>query len=55
MHYEIRGKTQFAFSNGPMFGIIESMTNETFDNLDTVVRDLSQDLSAALRDWRNSR
>ncbi|MFJ4044355.1 hypothetical protein ACIPV2_01270 [Microbacterium sp. NPDC089987] len=55
MHYEIRGKTQFAFSNGPMFGIIESVTGETFGRLDTVVRDVSQDMSAALREWRNSR
>lgn len=54
MHYEIRGKTAFTFSNGPMFGIVESVTTETFESLDTVVRDVSEDLSVALREWRDS-
>lgn len=54
VHYEIRGKVEIAFTNGPMFGIIESLTNETFQSLDAVVRELSANLSAALRQWRES-
>lgn len=54
MHYEIRGKAEFTFSDGPMFGIIESMSSETFESLDGVVRKVSDDLSRALREWRNS-
>jgi len=54
VHYEIRGKIQIAFSNTPMFGIVESLTAETFESLDALVRDLSSELSTALRDWREA-
>lgn len=54
VHYEIRGKTEIAFSPGQMFGIIESLTEETFNSLDVLVRDLSADLGTALREWRES-
>jgi hypothetical protein len=54
VHYEIRGKAEIAFSDGPMFGIIESLTDETFETLDALVRDFSADLRAALREWRES-
>jgi len=54
VHYEIRGKVEIAFSDCPMFGIIEALTDETFESLDTLVRDLSADLRMALREWRES-
>ncbi|WP_127819095.1 hypothetical protein [Microbacterium sp. CPCC 204701] len=54
VHYEIRGKVEIAFSDRPMFGIIESLTDETFESLDSLVRDLSADLRTALREWRES-
>lgn len=54
VHYEVRGKVEIIFAEAPMFGIVESLTSETFDSLDCLVRDLSTDLSAALRRWRES-
>lgn len=54
VHYEIQGKVEIAFSDGPVFGIIESLTEETFESLDALVRDLSAELRAALREWRES-
>lgn len=54
VHYEVRGKAEIRFAEVPMFGIIESFTSETFDSLDTLVQDLSINLSAALRRWRES-
>lgn len=54
VHYEIRGKVEIAFSDSPMFGIIESLTDETFESLDALVRDLSADLRTVLREWRES-
>lgn len=55
VHYEIRGKTYFTFTDRPMFGIIESVTGETYDSVDTLVRDISTALSAALVEWREQR
>lgn len=54
VHYEIRGKVEIAFSDRPMFGIIESLTDETYESLDALVRNLSADLRIALREWRES-
>lgn len=54
VHYEIRGRIEFAFTDGPMFGIIESLTDETFDSLDALVGKLSAALRTALRQWRES-
>ena len=53
MHYEIPRTLAVNFTDVPMFGIIESLSDQTVDSLDTLIGDLGSELSESLRDWRN--
>ena len=53
VHYEIPRTLAVNFTDAPMFGIIESLSDQTLDSLDTLIGDLGSDLSESLRDWRN--
>lgn len=52
VHYEIRSNVDIEFTDAPMYGIIESLTGQTFESVDELVRELSAELSEALRFWR---
>ncbi|MGN7948550.1 hypothetical protein ACTJKH_07380 [Microbacterium sp. 22215] len=52
VHYEIPGDREIVFTDGPMFGIIEHQTTESFASMDALVLDLSAELGSVLRQWR---